>query len=52
MRKFILITAMLLQRYRFDGAPGQVVTPSAAVTLRPRNGLPMVVRAERRVSAR
>ena len=42
-----LIAAMLLQRYRFDGAPGHEVTPSATVTLRPRGGLPMLVTARR-----
>jgi cytochrome P450 len=40
-----LILAAIVQRYRLDLVPGHVVEPVAAVTLRPRTGLPMTVHA-------
>jgi cytochrome P450 len=40
-----LILATIVQRYRLDLVPGRVVEPVAAVTLRPRTGLPMTLHA-------
>ena len=40
-----LVLATIVQRYRLDLLPGHVVAPVAAVTLRPRTGLPMTVHA-------
>jgi cytochrome P450 len=37
------IIAHLVKRFRFELAPGCVVTPQLRVTLRPRNGLQMIV---------
>jgi len=39
-----LITAMITQRLELDLAPEAKVVPQATVTLRPRHGLPMIVR--------
>lgn len=39
-----LILAMIAQRFRVETAPGQVVEPEPAITLRPRNGLKVVLR--------
>jgi len=41
----VLITAMISQRFVLDQVPGAPVVPEATVTLRPRHGLPMTVRA-------
>jgi cytochrome P450 len=41
----LLILAEWLARFRFRLDPGHDVIPSAAVTLRPRGGLPMFVEA-------
>jgi len=43
-----LITAMISQRFIFDLAPGTTVVPEPTVTLRPRDGLPMI-RSHRRL---
>jgi len=40
-----LILATIVQRYRLNLVPGYVVEPVAAVTLRPRTGLPMTIHA-------
>jgi cytochrome P450 len=40
-----LLLPMLLQRFRIEVEPGHEVFPEALVTLRPRGGLPMRVRA-------
>lgn len=40
-----LILAATIQHYRLDLVPGHAVEPVAAVTLRPRTGLPMTVHA-------
>jgi cytochrome P450 len=40
----VLLTAMTAQRYRFDLAPGFQLRREVAVTMRPRDGLPMAVR--------
>ena len=40
-----LVLATIVQRYRLDLLPGHVVTPVAAVTLRPRTSMPMTVHA-------
>lgn len=45
----VLLTAMTVQRFRFDLAPGFQVRREVAVTMRPRDGLPMAV--HRRVDA-
>ena len=39
-----LITAMIAQRFALDPAPGARVVPETTITLRPRHGLPMIVR--------
>ncbi len=39
-----LLLAMIAQRFTLDLVPGARVTPEATVTLRPRNGLPMILR--------
>lgn len=39
-----LILAMIAQRYRIEIAPGQRVEPEPAITLRPRDGLRVVLR--------
>src|SRR6185436_17291860 len=39
-----LIAAMMAQQTELELAPGARVVPSATVTLRPRGGLPMIVR--------
>jgi cytochrome P450 len=39
-----LILALTLQRYRLDLAPGEKVEALASTTMRPRDGLPMVLR--------
>ncbi|HUG83875.1 MAG TPA: cytochrome P450, partial [Euzebya sp.] len=44
-----VITAMTLQRYRLDLAPGFPVTPQPAISLRPRHGLQMRIRDRERV---
>jgi len=40
-----LILATVAQRFRLALDPGQTVTPDPSITLRPRGGLPMTVRA-------
>ena len=42
-----LIAAMVAQRFTLDLEPGADVVPEPTVTLRPRHGLPMVVRPRR-----
>ncbi|MEQ1877328.1 MAG: cytochrome P450 [Bdellovibrionia bacterium] len=39
-----LLLATMLREFRFDLAPGEKVTPEPLITLRPKNGLRMVVR--------
>jgi cytochrome P450 len=39
MHEAMLVTASLVQRYRLQLAPGRVVEPMAAATLRPRHGI-------------
>jgi cytochrome P450 len=43
MTEAMIVLATLGQRYRLRLAPGAVVEPVGLVTLRPRNGLPMVL---------
>jgi len=40
-----IILAMIMQRYRLEAAPGHRVEPEVRVTLRPRNGVKMLLRA-------
>jgi cytochrome P450 len=49
MMEMQLVLATLLRRYRVRLGPGDMPTPEAYVTLRPRGGVP--VRIERRRSA-
>lgn len=42
-----LVIATIAQRYFVDLAPGQQVEPDPGITLRPRNGLPMLLREAR-----
>ena len=39
-----LLLALIAQRYQLDLAPEQVVEPEVAVTVKPKNGLKMMVR--------
>lgn len=39
-----LVLAMVLRRFRLELAPGRTVVPQASITLRPRGGLPMLLR--------
>jgi cytochrome P450 len=41
----VLLLATIAQRYRLTPVPGQKVVPVPSITLRPSNGVPMVVRA-------
>ncbi len=41
----VLVIATVVQRFRLELEPGTTVVPSPRVTLRPRDGLPMTVRA-------
>jgi cytochrome P450 len=43
----VLILATLAQKWRLRLAPGQLVTPQALITLRPRHGMRMVPEARR-----
>ena len=40
-----LLLATIAQRFRFRPAPGATVTPMLSVTLRPAEGLPMILAA-------
>jgi cytochrome P450 len=44
MMEAVLILATVAQRYRLALSPGQVVEPVGLITLRPRNGLPMILK--------
>jgi len=44
MTEMVLILATVARRYRLELAPGHEVVPEPAFTLRPRGGLPMIVR--------
>jgi cytochrome P450 len=44
LQEAILVLATLLRRFRFELEPGQTVEPVQRVTLRPRGGLPLVLR--------
>jgi cytochrome P450 len=39
-----LLLALIAQRYELDLQPGQVIEPEVAVTVKPKNGLKMMVR--------
>jgi cytochrome P450 len=43
LQEAIIVLAHFARRFRFDLAPGCVVAPQQRVTLRPRNGLEMIV---------
>jgi cytochrome P450 len=44
MLEMTIIVAMILQRFRLDLVPGHRVEPIPMVTLRPRYGMPMIIR--------
>ena len=44
LQEAVIVLAHLLKRFRFDLAPNQDVRPQQRVTLRPRNGMRMLVR--------
>jgi cytochrome P450 len=44
MLEMTIIVAMVLQRFRLELVPGHPVEPMPMVTLRPRYGMPMIVR--------
>jgi cytochrome P450 len=50
MTEATLLTAMIAQRYVLERAPAVEVVPEANLTLRPRGGLPMLVRRRAAVS--
>ncbi|MDB5510023.1 MAG: cytochrome [Hyphomicrobiales bacterium] len=44
LQEAVVILAAMLREFRFDPAPGHVVEPIQRVTLRPKNGMPMILR--------
>ena len=44
MMEMTLVVAMLAQAFRFQLAPGAHVEPQPMLSLRPRGGLPMIIR--------
>jgi cytochrome P450 len=46
-----LLLALIAQRYELDLAPGPEVQPEVAVTVRPKNGLRMLVRKRESLAA-
>jgi cytochrome P450 len=42
-----IVLASVLRHFRFDAAPGHVVEPVQRVTLRPKGGMPMILRRRR-----
>ncbi len=44
MREGVIILATLLRHFRLDHAPGHEVTPMQRITLRPKGGMPMILR--------
>jgi cytochrome P450 len=51
MMEAILILAAIAQRFRLDLVPGQTLRLVPSVTMRPRNGIKMIVREPRRSNA-
>ena len=43
LQEAVIVLAHFARRFRFDFAPGCIVTPQQRVTLRPRKGLRMIV---------
>ncbi|MEJ1158662.1 cytochrome P450 [Prosthecomicrobium sp. N25] len=44
LQEATLVLARILSRFRFDLAPGHVIEPVQRITLRPRGGMPMILR--------
>ena len=44
MREGVILLASALRRFRLDLAPGHVVEPVQRITVRPRGGMPMILR--------
>ena len=44
MTEMLIVVATLAQRFRLRLAPGSTVTPEPSITLRPREGVPMILR--------
>ncbi len=44
LQEAVAILAAILRTYRLDPAPGHVVTPVQRITLRPKGGMPMILR--------
>ncbi len=44
MQEAVIILAHVLKRFRLDPAPGHVVAPVQRVTLRPKGGMPLILR--------
>jgi cytochrome P450 len=44
MREAVVILASILRHFRLDHAPGHDVTPRQRITLRPKGGMPMILR--------
>ena len=47
MQEAVIILASVLRRFRLDPAPGHVVEPVQRVTLRPKGGMPLILRQRR-----
>ncbi len=47
LQEAMLLLATILQRYRLTLKPGHIIEPHAAITLRPRGGLPMLLQRRR-----
>jgi cytochrome P450 len=45
MQEAVIIMASVLKNFRLDPAPGHVVEPVQRVTLRPKGGMPLILRA-------
>ncbi len=44
MREGVILLAAIVQKFRFNLAPGHVVTPVQRITLRPKGGMPMILK--------
>ncbi|MGZ3287202.1 MAG: hypothetical protein ACXU87_04105, partial [Xanthobacteraceae bacterium] len=51
LQEATLVLAMIVKHFNFELRPGHAVWPSLRVTLRPANGLPMII-AKRRANDR
>ena len=47
MMEIVLLLTAMAQRFQVTVAPGHVVIPQASFTLRPKNGIPVVLSSRR-----